>query len=119
MDLVNSLVSTAPTPPLLLTFLLLHLLLHLLLLPLLPLLLSYHAQGFPLEFAMYLNYCRGLRFEEEPDYRYLRQLFRIHFRTLNHQHDYTFDWTLLKQNTAALASSSSTLLGGSLPSAGE
>jgi len=42
-------------------------------------------KGFPAEFAMYLNYCRGLRFEEAPDYMYLRQLFRILFRTLNHQ----------------------------------
>lgn len=50
---------------------------------------------------MYLNYCRGLRFEEVPDYMYLRQLFRILFRTLNHQYDYTFDWTMLKQKTAA------------------
>ena len=58
-------------------------------------------QGYPAEFAMYLNYCRGLRFEEVPDYMYLRQLFRILFRTLNHQYDYTFDWTLLKQKTAA------------------
>ena len=49
---------------------------------------------------MYLNYCRGLRFEEAPDYMYLRQLFRILFRTLNHQYDYTFDWTMLKQKAA-------------------
>jgi len=31
---------------------------------------------------MYLNYCRGLRFEEAPDYMYLRQLYRsviLHF----------------------------------------
>ncbi len=69
----------------------------------------YSVQGFPAEFAMYLNYCRGLRFEEAPDYMYLRQLFRILFRTLNHQYDYTFDWTLLKQKAAASASSSSTL----------
>lgn len=54
-------------------------------------------QGFPAEFAMYLNYARGLRFDENPDYVYLRQLFRILFRTLNHQYDFTFDWTLLKQ----------------------
>lgn len=33
-------------------------------------------KGFPAEFAMYLNYCRSLRFEESPDYMYLRQLFR-------------------------------------------
>lgn len=58
-------------------------------------------QGFPAEFAMYLNYCRGLRFEEGPDYMYLRQLFRILFRTLNHQYDYTFDWTMLKQKAAS------------------
>lgn len=57
-------------------------------------------QGYPAEFAMYLNYCRGLRFDETPDYMYLRQLYRILFRTLNHQYDYTFDWTLLKQNAS-------------------
>ena len=50
---------------------------------------------------MYLNYCRGLHFEEAPDYMYLRQLFRILFRNLNHQYDYTFDWTRLKQKAAA------------------
>ena len=41
-------------------------------------------KGFPAEFAMYLNYCRGLRFEEAPDYMYLRQLFRILFRVSNY-----------------------------------
>lgn len=33
-------------------------------------------KGYPAEFSMYLNYCRSLRFEEPPDYMYLRQLFR-------------------------------------------
>ena len=56
-------------------------------------------KGFPAEFSMYLNYCRGLRFEEAPDYMYLRQLFRILFRTLNHIYDYVFDWTMLKQKS--------------------
>ncbi|XP_055909732.1 casein kinase I [Eupeodes corollae] len=58
-------------------------------------------KGFPAEFSMYLNYCRSLRFEEQPDYMYLRQLFRILFRTLNHQYDYIYDWTMLKQKTHA------------------
>jgi len=58
-------------------------------------------KGYPAEFAMYINYCRGLRFEEAPDYMYLRQLFRILFRTLSHQYDYIFDWTMLKQKTTA------------------
>ncbi|XP_014096406.1 casein kinase I [Bactrocera oleae] len=56
-------------------------------------------KGFPAEFAMYINYCRSLRFEEQPDYMYLRQLFRILFRTLNHHYDYVYDWTMLKQKT--------------------
>lgn len=64
-------------------------------------------QGFPAEFAMYLNYCRGLRFEEMPDYMYLRQLFRILFRTLNHQYDYVFDWSMLKQKAAQHLAASS------------
>ena len=55
---------------------------------------------------MYLNYCRGLRFEESPDYMYMRQLFRILFRTLNQQYDYIFDWTMLKQKAAASAAAS-------------
>jgi casein kinase 1 alpha len=57
-------------------------------------------KGFPAEFAMYLNYCRGLRFEDDPDYKYLRQLFRILFRTLNHQYDFAYDWTMSKQKSA-------------------
>uniref|UniRef100_A0A8C6QEM1 non-specific serine/threonine protein kinase n=1 Tax=Nannospalax galili TaxID=1026970 RepID=A0A8C6QEM1_NANGA len=62
-------------------------------------------KGFPAEFSMYLNYCRGLRFEEAPDYMYLRHLFCILFRTLNHQYDYTFDWTMLKQKAVQQAAS--------------
>jgi casein kinase 1 alpha len=54
-------------------------------------------QGYPAEFAMYLNYCRGLRFEEIPDYIYIRQLFRVLFRTLKYDYDLIFDWTILKQ----------------------
>ena len=60
-------------------------------------------KDFPPEFARYLNYCRGLRFEEQPDYVYLRQLFRILFCSQNHQYDYNFDWTILKQKAVATA----------------
>ncbi|XP_016046872.1 casein kinase I-like [Erinaceus europaeus] len=64
-------------------------------------------RGLPAEFAMYLNYCRGLRFEEEPDYTYLRQLFRILFKSLNYQYDNVFDWTVIKPKSAQQAASSS------------
>ncbi|KFD52073.1 hypothetical protein M514_07055 [Trichuris suis] len=53
-------------------------------------------RNYPAEFSMYLSYCRGLRFDEAPDYMYLRQLFRILFRTMHYQYDYSFDWTTLK-----------------------
>lgn len=33
-------------------------------------------KGFPVEFAKYLKYCRMIRFDETPDYVYLRQIFR-------------------------------------------
>lgn len=58
-------------------------------------------KSFSAEFCMYLNYCRGLRFDESPDYMYLKQLFRILFRTLNYEYDYVFDWTLLRQRAAS------------------
>lgn len=56
-------------------------------------------KGFPQEFALYLNYCRGMRFEEAPDYVYLRkELFRRLFtKKLNYQYDFQFDWNLIKK----------------------
>ena len=58
-------------------------------------------KGHPDEFEMYINYCRGLRFEEAPDYMYLRQLFRSRFHQLNYQYGYSFDWTVLRQKSLA------------------
>ena len=60
-----------------------------------------HAQhtigkGFPQEFATYLNYVRALRFDDKPDYGYLRKLFRDLFIREGFQYDYVFDWTILK-----------------------
>ncbi|KOX78390.1 Casein kinase I isoform epsilon [Melipona quadrifasciata] len=53
-------------------------------------------KGYPVEFASYLRYCRGLRFEERPDYSYLRQLFRTLFHGQGFTYDYVFDWNMLK-----------------------
>ncbi len=51
-------------------------------------------KGFPSEFATYLNYNRSLRFEDKPDYGYLKKLFRDLFVREGYQMDYVFDWTL-------------------------
>lgn len=52
-------------------------------------------KGFP-EFATYLSYCRSLRFDDKPDYSYLRQLFRNLFHRQGFTYDYIFDWNMLK-----------------------
>ena len=44
------------------------------------------------EFVTYLNFCRSLKFEDKPDYAYLRQLFRSLFHKLGYTYDYVFDW---------------------------
>ncbi|RNE97904.1 casein kinase, partial [Trypanosoma conorhini] len=51
-------------------------------------------KGFPAEFAAYLNYTRSLRFEDKPDYSYLKRLFRELFVREGYHPDYVFDWTL-------------------------
>ncbi len=33
-------------------------------------------KGLPAVFASYLNYCKAIRFEDRPDYAYLRRLFK-------------------------------------------
>lgn len=33
-------------------------------------------KGFPMEFTTYFQYCRSLRFDDKPDYSYLRKIFR-------------------------------------------
>ena len=52
--------------------------------------------GFPNEFMTYLNYCRSLRFDDKPDYSYLRKLFRDLFIREAYIYDYVFDWTVVK-----------------------
>lgn len=41
--------------------------------------------GFPSEFAMFLTYARSLRFDETPDYKFLRRKFRYLFSSLRYQ----------------------------------
>jgi len=50
---------------------------------------------FPGEFVTYLNYCRSLRFEDRPDYAYLRRLLKDLFFREGYQYDFVFDWTIL------------------------
>lgn len=60
-------------------------------------------RGFPQEFAIYLNYVRSLRFDDKPDYSYLRKLFRDLFVREGFQYDYVFDWTIYKYVSSLLS----------------
>jgi len=48
-------------------------------------------ENFPSEFVVYINYCKALRFEDRPDYSYLKRLFKDLFFRENYQYDFMFD----------------------------
>lgn len=50
-------------------------------------------KGYPAVFASYLNYCAALRFEDRPDYAYLRRLFKDAFMREGFVNDGMFDWS--------------------------
>jgi casein kinase 1/casein kinase I family protein HRR25 len=52
-------------------------------------------KGYPTEFRSYFEYCRSLRFEDRPDYAYLKRLFKELFYRKGFQYDNLFDWTVL------------------------
>eukprot|EP01016_Furgasonia_blochmanni_P041500 TRINITY_DN5399_c0_g1_i15.p2 TRINITY_DN5399_c0_g1~~TRINITY_DN5399_c0_g1_i15.p2 ORF type:complete len:287 (+),score=53.90 TRINITY_DN5399_c0_g1_i15:630-1490(+) len=49
-------------------------------------------KGFPEEFCTYLNYCRALKFEDRPDYLWLKRLFRDLFFRVEKEWDSIYDW---------------------------
>lgn len=57
-------------------------------------------RGQPTEFVAYLSYCRALRFEERPDYAYLRHLLRHLCLRSGFQYDFVFEWTNLHHISA-------------------
>eukprot|EP01006_Ploeotia_vitrea_P034126 TRINITY_DN65711_c9_g1_i1.p1 TRINITY_DN65711_c9_g1~~TRINITY_DN65711_c9_g1_i1.p1 ORF type:complete len:412 (-),score=43.87 TRINITY_DN65711_c9_g1_i1:65-1300(-) len=59
--------------------------------------------GFPEEFAKYMSYVRGLRYEENPDYGYMRKLFREVFLRYNFSMDYQWDWDIVEYELALAA----------------
>ncbi|XP_038190437.1 LOW QUALITY PROTEIN: casein kinase I-like [Arvicola amphibius] len=58
--------------------------------------ISMLCKSYPSEFATYLNFCRSLRFDDKPDYSYLRQLFRNLSHRQGYSYDYVFNWNMLK-----------------------
>ena len=44
-----------------------------------------------------MGYCRDLKFEEKPDYNYLRRMFKDLFNRMGYEFDYNYEWTVLEK----------------------
>lgn len=55
---------------------------------------EYLCKDLPGEFSTYIHYCRSLRFEDRPDYVFLKRLFRELMARENMRYDFIYDWTL-------------------------
>lgn len=44
-----------------------------------------------------MAYCRNLKFEEKPDYNYLRKEFKDLFNRRGYEYDYVYDWNILEK----------------------
>jgi serine/threonine protein kinase len=56
-------------------------------------------KGFPEEFSIYLNYCKALKFEDLPDYGYVKRLFKDLSQRLDIETDGLFDWVILNNSS--------------------
>ncbi|KAJ3239815.1 serine/threonine protein kinase [Chytriomyces hyalinus] len=59
--------------------------------------------GFPREFEVYLNYVRGLRFDDKPDYSFLKKLFADLYEKMElHKEPEGFDWTSRARSNSSM-----------------
>jgi len=54
-------------------------------------------KGYPTEFKDFFAHCASLGFEDKPDYRYLRRIFKDLYERHGFEDDGLFDWDLLKK----------------------
>ena len=63
-------------------------------------------EGFPNEFAQYLNMVKKLGFEDEPKYKEYIEMFNKLFKSKDFEMDYLYDWVTVKNNTNVLKDAS-------------
>ena len=56
-------------------------------------------KGFPKEYALFVNYTRELKFDEKPDYGYLKRLLRTIIDKEKFEIDYMYDWAVKKKSS--------------------
>ncbi|GMM38776.1 serine/threonine protein kinase [Saccharomycopsis crataegensis] len=64
-------------------------------------------KGLPNIFERYFEYVKNLRFEDKPDYGFLRGIFRDYYLEQHYRYDYIYDWTIVKYQQAKLAQKNS------------
>ncbi|CAM9945119.1 unnamed protein product, partial [Sphacelaria rigidula] len=62
-------------------------------------------RGHPAEFLAFFEYVRDLRFEDTPDYKFMKRIFTDLFDRLRFVHDNIYDWTtVFRENKQRLES---------------
>ena len=59
-------------------------------------------EGMPKEYVEFYKYCKDLKFEQDPDYEYLRNIFRKILINCMEYNDYKFSWILNKNYLKSL-----------------
>ena len=63
-------------------------------------------KGYPDEFIQYMEYCFNLKFEEEPNYRNMINMFKELFKNRDYENDLAYDWVTVKSNDKVLKDAS-------------
>ena len=61
-------------------------------------------KGYPEAFKIYISYCKSLNFEDQPDYGYIRRLFKDLFIGIGNEYDFLYDWCLSPELRPSLES---------------
>jgi casein kinase 1 len=69
-------------------------------------------KGYPNEFRDYFAHCLSLGFEDRPDYRYLKRIFRDLFERQHFEDDGIFDWDIIKKQQQGGGVSGAGVVGG-------
>lgn len=58
------------------------------------------------EFAMFMSYCRQLKFEETPNYAHCRRIFKELYYKCGFENEFIFDWTIQRYRSDKPSTSS-------------
>jgi len=59
--------------------------------------IDFLCKGFPEEFTSFINYTRDLKFDDRPDFGYLRRLLKTIAERERNEMDFMFDWVIKKK----------------------